>query len=42
METIAKEETGMQDKPLEPVYMKVSVSHLNKKKITKEFGYAYE
>ena len=42
METIAKEKTGAQDKPLEPVYMKVSVSHMNKKKITKEFGYAYE
>lgn len=42
METIAKEKTGAQDKPLEPVYMKVSVSHMNKKKITKEFGYTYE
>ncbi|AFL82979.1 peptidyl-prolyl cis-trans isomerase (rotamase) - cyclophilin family [Belliella baltica DSM 15883] len=42
METIAKEKTGLQDKPLEPVYIKVSVSHINKKKITKEFGYTYE
>jgi peptidyl-prolyl cis-trans isomerase B (cyclophilin B) len=42
METIAKEKTGSQDKPLEPVYMKVSVSQMNKKKISKEFGYSYE
>lgn len=42
METIAKEKTGTQDKPLDPVYMKVSISQMNRKKITKEFGYTYE
>lgn len=42
IDTIAKEKKGAQDKPLEPVYMKVSVSQVNKKKISKEFGYTYE
>ena len=42
MEAIAQEKTAALDKPIEPVYMKVSVSQMNKKKITKEFGYAFE
>ncbi|MCH7401019.1 peptidylprolyl isomerase [Belliella kenyensis] len=42
MEQIAKEKTGSQDKPLETVYMKVTVSQMTKKKITKDYGYSYE
>ncbi|MFN3800699.1 peptidylprolyl isomerase [Belliella pelovolcani] len=42
MEEIAKEKTSPQDKPLETVYMKVTVNQLPKKKITKDFGYSYE
>ncbi|MFD2033641.1 peptidylprolyl isomerase [Belliella marina] len=42
MDAISNEKTASQDKPIEPVYMKVSVSHMNKKKITKEFGYDFE
>ena len=41
MEKIAAVETGPRDKPLDPVYMKVSVSQLPKSKITKEFGYEF-
>lgn len=41
-EIISKEKTGRADKPLEPVYMKVTVEELPKSKITKEFGYQYE
>lgn len=42
MEEIAKEKTSPQDKPLETVYMKVTVNQLPKKKISKDFGYSYE
>ncbi|SIS82319.1 peptidylprolyl isomerase [Belliella pelovolcani] len=42
MEEIAKEKTSPQDKPIETVYMKVTVNQLPKKKITKDFGYSYE
>ncbi|SNS05432.1 peptidyl-prolyl cis-trans isomerase B (cyclophilin B) [Belliella buryatensis] len=42
MEEIAKEKTNPQDKPLETVYMKVTVNQLPKKKISKDFGYSYE
>lgn len=41
MEKIAAVETGPRDKPVDPVYMKVSVSQLPKSKITKEFGYEF-
>jgi peptidyl-prolyl cis-trans isomerase B (cyclophilin B) len=41
-EIISKEKTGKADKPIDPVYMKVSVEELPKTKITKEYGYAYE
>jgi peptidyl-prolyl cis-trans isomerase B (cyclophilin B) len=41
-EIISKEKTGKADKPVEPIYMKVSVEELPKSKITKEYGYAYE
>jgi peptidyl-prolyl cis-trans isomerase B (cyclophilin B) len=41
-EIISKEKKGRADKPLEPVYMKVTVEELPKSKITKEFGYQYE
>jgi peptidyl-prolyl cis-trans isomerase B (cyclophilin B) len=41
-EIISKEKTGKADKPVEPIYMKVSVEELPKSKITKEFGYQYE
>ncbi|TVP50363.1 MAG: peptidylprolyl isomerase [Mongoliibacter sp.] len=42
MEAIAGEKTGPKDKPLEPVYMKISVEHLPKSFITKEYGYEYQ
>ncbi|MCH7414776.1 peptidylprolyl isomerase [Belliella sp. R4-6] len=42
MEAIAQEKTAALDKPIEPVYMKVSISQMNKKKITKEYGYDFE
>lgn len=41
-EIISKEKKGRADKPLEPVYMRVTVEELPKSKITKEFGYQYE
>ncbi|MGY6522856.1 MAG: peptidylprolyl isomerase [Mongoliitalea sp.] len=41
MEKIAAVETGPRDKPVSPVYMKVSVSQMPKSKITKEFGYEF-
>lgn len=41
MELIAKEETGARDKPIHPVYMKVSVEHLPKSTITKQYGFQY-
>lgn len=41
MDKIANEKTGRSDRPLEAVYMKVTVEELSKSKITKEYGYAY-
>ncbi len=41
IDKIAKEKTGRSDKPLEPVFMKVTVEELPKAKITKEYGYSY-
>ncbi|UJP65252.1 peptidylprolyl isomerase [Mongoliitalea daihaiensis] len=41
MEKIAEVETGPRDKPIDPVYMKVSVSQVSKSKITKDFGYEF-
>lgn len=41
MDKIAAVETGPRDKPVDPVYMKVSVSQVPKAKITKEFGYEF-
>lgn len=42
MEKIAAEETDAKDKPINPVYMKVSVQQLPKEKISKEYGHVYE
>lgn len=41
MEKIAKVPTGDKSKPLEPIYMTVTVELISKSKITKEFGYVY-
>lgn len=41
MDKIASEETSNQDRPLNPVIMKVSVERKFKKDITKNFGYIY-
>lgn len=41
-EQISKETTGKNDKPVDPVYMRVTVEEVPKTKITKEFGYQYE
>lgn len=41
MEKIAKVPTGDRSKPLEPIYMIVTVELISKSKITKEFGYVY-
>lgn len=41
MEKIAKVPTGERSKPLEPIYMIVTVELISKSKITKEFGYVY-
>lgn len=41
MDKIASVETGPRDKPVDPVYMKVSVSQVPKAKITKDFGYEF-
>lgn len=40
-EKIAQERRGPRDKPLDPVYMTVSVERMSKGKIEKEFGYTY-
>lgn len=40
-EKIAMEERGSRDKPLNPVYMKVTVEKMSRKKIEKEYGYTY-
>jgi peptidyl-prolyl cis-trans isomerase B (cyclophilin B) len=41
MEKIAKVPTGERSKPLEPIYMTVTVELVPKSKITKEYGYVY-
>jgi peptidyl-prolyl cis-trans isomerase B (cyclophilin B) len=41
MEKIANEPKGDRDKPLTPIYMKVTVELISKAKITKEYGYVY-
>jgi peptidyl-prolyl cis-trans isomerase B (cyclophilin B) len=41
MEKIADEPKGDRDKPLTPIYMKVTVELISKAKITKEYGYVY-
>jgi peptidyl-prolyl cis-trans isomerase B (cyclophilin B) len=41
IEKIANEPKGDKDKPLSPIYMKVSVELISKAKITKEYGYVY-
>ncbi|WP_297335921.1 peptidylprolyl isomerase [Algoriphagus sp.] len=40
-EKIAQERRGPRDKPLEPVYMTVSIERVSKGKIEREFGYTY-
>lgn len=41
-ETISKVETAKADRPVEPIFMKVTVEELPKAKITKEYGHQYE
>ncbi|WP_035806818.1 peptidylprolyl isomerase [Lunatimonas lonarensis] len=41
LDKIAAEKTDRSDKPLDPVYMKVMVSEMNRKKITEQYGYEY-
>jgi peptidyl-prolyl cis-trans isomerase B (cyclophilin B) len=41
IDKIAEEQTAERDKPVNPVYMKVTVEQLSKAKITKDYGYAY-
>ncbi|WP_194776659.1 peptidylprolyl isomerase [Pararhodonellum marinum] len=41
MEKIAKSETDAQDKPKDPVFMKVKVEQMEKGRISKKYGYAY-
>lgn len=41
MEKIAAEKTAERDKPVNPVYMIVTVEQLSKAKITKEYGHLY-
>ncbi|MFC3415715.1 peptidylprolyl isomerase [Algoriphagus hitonicola] len=40
-EKIAQERRGSRDRPLDPVYMTVSVERMSKGKIEREFGYKY-
>ncbi|WP_291778981.1 peptidylprolyl isomerase [Cecembia sp.] len=42
LDRIAAEPTGPRDIPNDKVYMKVSIEHLPKTKIEKEFGYSYQ
>jgi len=42
VERIASVQTGERDKPLEAVYMTISVEELPKSKITKEFGHQFK
>ncbi|AEL24579.1 peptidylprolyl isomerase [Cyclobacterium marinum] len=41
LDEIASLETGSNDLPITPVYMKVNVEYISKKKIAKEYGYQY-
>ena len=41
IDAIADQPTGPGDKPAEDIVMKVKVEEMNKKKITKEYGYRY-
>lgn len=41
-EKIAEEEKGNADRPVNPIYMIVTVEEMPKSKITKEFGYEYK
>ncbi len=41
-EKIAEEEKGRADKPVNPIYMVVTVEEMPKSKISKEFGYEYK
>lgn len=41
-ETISKVETAKADRPVEPIFMKITVEELPKSKITKEYGHQYE
>ncbi|MDN5212398.1 peptidylprolyl isomerase [Fulvivirgaceae bacterium BMA12] len=41
VDSIAVQPTSLGDKPVEDVVMKVTVEEVNKKKITKEYGYQY-
>ena len=41
IDAIADQPTGPADKPAEAIVMKVRVEEMNKKKITKEYGYRY-
>ncbi|MDO6439530.1 peptidylprolyl isomerase [Cyclobacterium sp. 1_MG-2023] len=41
LDEIASLETGSNDLPITPVYMKVNVELISKKKIAKEYGYQY-
>jgi len=42
VDKIASEKTAARDEPVDKIYMKVSVEKMDKKKITKDFGYSYE
>jgi peptidyl-prolyl cis-trans isomerase B (cyclophilin B) len=42
VERISSVQTGQRDKPLEAVYMTISVEKLSKSKITKEFGHQFK
>lgn len=41
METISRAQTGPRDRPVDPVFMKVSLEQLPKTAITKVYGYEY-
>lgn len=41
IDKIAAEETAAQDKPINPVFLKVTVKKMSKKEITKAYGYEY-
>ena len=41
VEKIGEETTDFRDRPIDPVFMKVTVEKMSKKKIEKEYGYQY-